>query len=282
MRIAIVGLGLIGGSMAKAIQRQKKHIVWGYDSVPHAAAQALAEGAVEGIVQGDYGMADLVLIALYPGAAVEFICQNRGTFRPGAVVVDLCGVKRHVCREAEDLLKDTGVTFIGGHPMAGRELFGYENAVEDLFDGASMILTPDGQIPKDTLELVEAFFRSVGFSHIQITTAGRHDEIIAYTSQLAHIVSSSYIKSPVAREFMGFSAGSFKDLTRVAKLKEDMWAELFLLNQDFLQEQIQVIIDNLREYQAVLSREDRGALEELLRDGSKLKEKFDREERMRG
>jgi len=281
MNIAIVGLGLIGGSLAKAIQRKKTHTVWGCDRSPYAETQALAEGAIDGVIQGDFSKAELTVIAVFPGAAVDFLRENRGAFRPGSTVVDLCGVKRFVCAEAEELLRDTGVTFIGGHPMAGRECFGYENATAELFDGASMILTPTDSTPKDKLEAVSDFFRWVGFGHIQLTTDARHDEIIAYTSQLAHIVSSAYIKSPTAREYMGFSAGSFKDLTRVAKLNEDMWSELFLHNRDYLCNQIGVIIENLEDFRNALEAVDGGALRDMLREGRELKEKFDSEERTR-
>lgn len=273
MNIAIAGLGLIGGSFAKALKQRTAHIVTGTDVSPLVMRQALEEGAIDAECDGFSGV-DILLVALYPADAVEFIRQHVAELVPGAIVVDLCGVKRMVCDGVRELFADSGAVFIGGHPMAGRECFGFDNASASLFDGASMILTPDTDTPQDKLVVVEELFRSVGFGHIQLTSAKHHDEVIAYTSQLAHIVSSAYVKSPTAREYMGFSAGSFKDMTRVAKLNEGMWTELFLHNSDFLVDQIGVIIDNLTGFRDAIGQKDATRLCAMLKDGREIKEKL--------
>lgn len=274
MNIAIAGLGLIGGSFAKAISARTDHRVTGCDRNADTLRQALADGAIQDTAEDDFSGADLILVALFPADAVEFIRQKMPTFRPGAVLIDLCGVKQFICDSVAPLVEGTGVSFIGGHPMAGREQFGYESSLETLYDGASMILTPIPSTPKPALELAETFFLSLGFGHIEITTPDRHDEMIAYTSQLAHVVSSAYIQSPVARDYQGFSAGSFKDLTRVARLNETMWTELFLHNPRHLTDQIQVIIENLEQFRDVIRAGDRETLTDILRRGRELKEQL--------
>ncbi len=274
MHIAIAGLGLIGGSFAKAIKAKTFHTVVGYDQAPAAIRQALACGAIDDTVTDDFSSADLILVALYPAGIVAFLKKYLHTFRPGATVVDLCGVKKVICDEAEALFQGSSVTFIGGHPMAGKESSGFVNAVETLFEGASMILTPFGHTPQDKLEDVEGFFRSMGFRQVVITTAEHHDEVIAYTSQLAHVVSSAYVRSPLAREFMGFSAGSFADMTRVAKLNEYMWTDLFLDNKSYLAGQIDTIIQNLTEFRDAIVQDDSAKLQTMLREGREIKERL--------
>lgn len=274
MKIAIAGLGLIGGSFAKAIRHRTDHFVMGYDHSAETLELALAEGAIQQVAEDDFSAADLILVALYPGHVVEFIQRYLPTFKKGAVVVDLCGVKRSIYDQLAPLLAEHGMVYIGGHPMAGRECSGFQNASPTLFEGASMILTPPPATPSAVLAEVEGFFASLGFAHMEVTTPQRHDEMIAYTSQLAHVVSSAYIRSPVSRDYRGFSAGSFKDLTRVAKLNEGMWSELFLHNGDYLSEQIQVMIDNLEIFRDSIRSGDQQTLLDMLREGRELKEKL--------
>lgn len=275
MTIAIIGLGLIGGSLAKVIKERTAHKVLGFDSNETSLVMAYEDGAIDNICT-DFKGVDLVFIALYPAAAVEFIKANSRGFAYGSTIIDLCGVKRFVCDSLKDVLP-RGVTFVGGHPMAGRECSGFENAASTLFDNASMILTPDEDMEIERVENLCEFFIRLGFGHVEVTTPERHDEVISYTSQLAHVVSSAYVKNPVARKYVGFSAGSFKDMTRVAKLNEEMWAELFLHNADFLQHQIDEVINNLAEYRNAIAAHDRETLTELLRDGRELKESLDAE-----
>lgn len=277
MTIAIAGLGLIGGSFAKAIKLRTAHRVIGYDRSAETVRQALAENAVDQDGEGGFGGADFILVALYPGDTMSFLETRRDSFRPGAVIVDLCGVKRGVCEAAERLFSGRDITFIGGHPMAGRELSGFANSIPTLFDGASMILTPGDGTPEDRLAQAEDFFLSLGFGRITRTTPAHHDEMIAFTSQLAHIVSSAYVQCPLAEEFSGFSAGSFGDMTRVAKLNEDMWTELFMENADCLTGQLDTLIANLSGFRERLAVRDREGLRSALRRGRVMKEKLNGE-----
>jgi len=278
MNIVIVGLGLIGGSMAKALKQRTRHSVYGLDSNPETVHKALDCGAVDGVCEGDFLGADLILIALYPAAAVEFVRRWRQAFPAGCTVIDLCGVKRFVCGQVQELLRGLPVTYIGGHPMAGRELSGFEAAAEGLFDGASMILTPSEEVPREALEWAEAFFLGLGFGGVTYTTPERHDEIIALTSQLAHVVSSAYVQNPAAEQYMGFSAGSFRDMTRVAKLHEEMWTELFLLNADFLASQTHHLIRKLEAFRDCIAGGKREELYNMLREGRAVKERLNEAE----
>lgn len=275
MKIAIAGLGLIGGSFAKAVKARTAHSVAGFDRSEAAGRAALEAGAADSLGVAGFAEADIVLVALYPRASAEFIRAHAQSFKRGALVVDLCGVKRFVCERVAPLLSDSGLAFIGGHPMAGREHSGFDHALATLFDKADMILTPNEDTPAEALRTACDFFLSLGFGRITITTPERHDEMIALTSQLAHVVSSAYAQNPLARDFSGFSAGSFGDMTRVAKLNEEMWTELFLLNGDFLTEQIDVILKNLKDFRKYIAEGDAKRLREKLKQGRLIKETLD-------
>lgn len=282
MRILIVGLGLIGGSMAKAVKARTGHSVVGMDRDLATLQKALDTGAVDAVAGEAIPPADLTLLALYPEAAVDFLRQHGRGLAPGCLVVDLCGVKRYVCEQAEQLLSGTGAAFLGGHPMAGKAAFGFESASADLFEGASMILTPAPDFPAHTLDLARDFFLSLGFGTITLTTPERHDEMIALTSQLAHVVSSAYVQNPNAERHAGFSAGSFKDMTRVARLNEDMWTELFLRNADALAEQTDLLIEKLGDFRDRIRAGDREGLRALLQNGREVKERLLAAERDKG
>jgi len=274
MHIAVIGLGLIGGSFAKAIKAKTFHTVCGMDRSAAVLNQALAYGAIDEAADGGFSRCDIVLLALYPGDTAAFLERHIADFKPGSLVVDLCGVKRFVCGRAKELFAGSKAVFIGGHPMAGKESSGFVNSTDRLFDGASMILTPFAGTPDEAVEQAGGFFRSVGFGRITITTAEHHDEVVAFTSQLAHILSSAYIQCPAAGQHTGFSAGSFQDLTRVAKLNENMWTELFLHNKDFLAAQLDDLIRMLVRYRDVIAGGEQDALCNMLRDGRILKERL--------
>lgn len=277
MRIGIVGLGLIGGSMAKAIKANTKHIVAGYEIDAQVLRRAQAEGAIDCIGSDEtFRTLDLLLVALYPGQTVDFVQKKAGLLRKGCTVIDLCGVKRYVCDALGPFCAERGVFFIGGHPMAGREFSGYDYARAELFQGASMLLTPAGAGGKEQAEAYQPFFSSLGFGKVVITSAENHDRMIAFTSQLAHVVSNAYVKSPEAEKHDGYSAGSYKDLTRVARLNEGMWSELFLCNREALLDELDCIIGHLGEYRGALAREDRTELRRLLKEGSDRKKRIDR------
>ena len=272
MNVGIVGLGLIGGSMAKSIKVRTAHSVWGVDLDAETMTLARLSGAIDGALTAqNLPDCDLVLVAIRPKAAVNWVRENAAQIRKGAILVDLCGVKRSVCEQLAPIAKEYGFAYIGGHPMAGRERGGYVHSSEELFTNASMILTPDQNTDMLMLETLKAFFTDIGFAGLTFSTPDEHDRIIAYTSQLAHLVSSAYIKSPEAQRRRGFSAGSFRDMTRVAHLDEAMWTELFMDDVDYLTEQLEILIDHLNEYRAALTARDAEKLQQLLKEGREKK-----------
>lgn len=268
MNIGIIGLGLIGGSMARAIRRGTEHTVWGLDIREDTMEKALLCGAVEErLSDARLGECDLVLLALTPIALAEVAPRIAPLVKKGAVVIDLCGVKREPVALLAPLARANGFLYIGGHPMAGREHGGFDHSSADLFDNASMILTPDETTDIRTLAMLKELFLAAGFRELKFSTPDEHDRTIAYTSQLAHIVSNAYVKSPTALIHSGFSAGSFKDLTRVAFLDENMWTSLFLANRDHLIEELSILMKNLGEYADALEANDAERLHALLREG---------------
>jgi len=274
MKVGVVGLGLIGGSMAKAFKYHTQSLVYGYDLSESAYKKAVLVGAVDGRLDDKtLSQCDVVIVALYPDAAIKYITYNKGRFKKDSIVIDCCGVKQHVCKACFEIAKENGFNFYGGHPMAGTQFSGFEHSRENMFTGASMIIVPPKESDEKRLEYVGEIFKKIGFKMITVTDDITHDQMIAYTSQLAHVVSNAYVKSPNAQLHKGFSAGSFKDLTRVAKLNETMWTELFLENAKFLTEEIDRIADELKKYSDAIKAKDAEKLCELLKEGRIAKEK---------
>lgn len=275
MKIAVVGLGLIGGSFCKAIKTYTQHTCLGVgrNSNSKAVQMALHADAIDqAIIPEELGQVDMTIVCLHPQGIIDFILEHQAQFRPGSIVIDAGGVKESIVSAVNDVLRERGVTFIGAHPMAGREFSGFAYSLPDLYKGASLILTPVGDVPEEAKRTVEQLARDLKFGRIVYTTPQEHDKTIAFTSQLAHVVSSAYIKSPTVKNESGFSAGSFKDLTRVAKLNEDMWTELFMMNKPALLFEIDNMIKELQNYRAALAEDDRQTMHDLLRDGRELKE----------
>ncbi len=270
MTVGIVGLGLIGASLAKTIKKHTDFAVFGIDKNESVVEEALLDGAVDARLDLQNEKCDMVLVALYPDDVVKFVQEN-ASYLSDTIVVDCGGTKKKVCDELFSLADRNEFTFFGGHPMAGTEKSGYGASTDSMFDGAFMILVPPEHADKKTLDYVKMFFISIGFYRITLTSAVEHDEIIAYTSQLAHIVSSAYIKSPTSQRNLGFSAGSFKDMTRVAFLNEGMWTELFMQNRDYLLSEIDVFMNNLKEYRDALNNKDREKMYDLLSVGKKMR-----------
>ena len=266
MTVGVVGLGLIGASMAKTVKKHTDFVVLGYDADTKVMENARLDGTIDGELDLSIDKCDIVVVALYPDDIVKFVKDN-AKYLKDTIVIDCGGTKTKVCGELFPVASENSFTFIGGHPMAGIEKSGYDYSTDSLFDGAFMIMVPPEELDSRTLDYAKMFFISLGFYRITVTTAEEHDKIIAYTSQLAHIASSAYVKSPTSLQNLGFSAGSFKDMTRVAYLNENMWSELFLQNKDFLLKELKVLIDNLTEYHRAISECDRDALMELLTDG---------------
>ena len=272
MQIGIVGLGLIGGSMAKSIKNRTSHTVWGTDLDQETMTLARICGAIDGPLDGEkLPQCDLVLVAIRPQAAADWVREHAPQIGKSAILVDLCGVKRVVVEQLAPIAAEQGFAYIGGHPMAGKERGGFTSSTDDLYVGASMILTPDKRTDMKLLETLQAFFLDVGFAKLTFSQPEEHDRIIAFTSQLAHIVSSAYVKSPEAQRRRGFSAGSFRDMTRVARLDEDMWTELFLDDADYLVKELDILIENLTAYSQALKSGDAERVRALLREGRELK-----------
>lgn len=273
MNIGIAGLGLIGGSLAKGIKENTGHTVFGYDIDENVIKKALLCEAIDDTLSSStLPSCDIILIALYPGLCVEYVRRHAHEFASNTLVVDCAGVKRAVCDPIGQIAKAYDWQYIGGHPMAGREHSGFNHAQGDLFQNASMILTPDAQITLETRAKLKAFFLEAGFASVRFTTPDEHDSMIAYTSQLAHIVSGAYVKNPLSRQHKGFSAGSFQDMTRVARLNECMWTELMMDNADLLVPSLDDLIMRLTQYRDALARKDEDALFELLKEGRIMKE----------
>jgi len=273
MIIGIVGLGLIGGSIAKAIKENTENTVLGYDIAEPVVCKAKLIKAIDGELSGqNLSECDIVIIALYLEDTIRYIKENAGLFKKGGIVMDCCGVKRDICAAAEPISRKNGFEFVGGHPMAGIEFSGFEYSQKSLFVNASMIITPFPGTFIEVIETLKKLFLKIGFNNFQITTPEEHDKMIAFTSQLAHVVSSAYVKGPAALKHKGFSAGSYKDMTRVAKLNEKMWTELFLSNRENLIYEIDTLAERLKEYSEALKKEDASSLNTLLREGREIKQ----------
>ena len=276
MTVGIIGLGLIGGSMAKAYKQNSSATVLAADRDSTIVEYARLQGAVDGELTTDtLPSCDLILIALYPRAAIEYLKNTAHLIAQDTLVIDLCGTKRTVCEAGFALARQYGFTFVGGHPMAGTQYSGFKHARENLFHGASMVLVPPTFDDIFLLDRVKKALAPAGFGRMTVTTADQHDEMIAFTSQLAHVVSNAYVKSPTARSHKGFSAGSYKDLTRVARLNEEMWSELFVENKEHLVSELNTLIASLTEYRDAIRDEDAAATRSLLKDGREAKESID-------
>ena len=275
MTVGIVGLGLIGGSFAKAYHAAG-HTVLAFDIDRSTYDFAVLSGTVNGpLTDETLSTCDLILIAVIPSAAVDYLKHHAAHIGPKPVVIDCCGTKRVVCAACFPLAKEHGFTYLGGHPMAGTHNSGFKYATPTMFHNAPMVLVPENHNDIQLLSRVKDLLAPAGFSRFSITTAEQHDEMIAFTSQLAHVVSNAYIKSPTAGLHKGFSAGSYKDMTRVAWLAPHMWAELFLENKEYLMTELNTLIDNLRQYQDAMEHNDLPGLVQLLDEGRRRKEEVD-------
>ena len=276
MKIAIIGLGLIGGSLAMSIRRHTDHTVFGYDIDPQVMLRARAVEAIHDELTDELlPGCDIVLVSLFPQLCADWIREHADRFGRGALVIDCAGVKRCVFDQVAPLAEDRAWTYIGGHPMAGREFSGFAAARADLFDNASMILCPPADASIEAREAAKSFFLEMGFKLVRFCTPEAHDQMIAYTSQLAHIVSGAYVQNPLSAQHKGFSAGSFLDMTRVARMNEVMWTELFLENDDLLLPALDDLISRLSEYRDALASADPDRLLPVLREGRIAKEALD-------
>ena len=275
MKVGICGLGLIGGSMAKAY-KTKGHTVYGYDNDNNTLGYAMIASVIDGELNEEtIKECELIFIALYPKATVEYLESIAPVVEKNTVIIDLCGTKQLVCDTGFNLAKTYGFTFVGGHPMAGTQYSGIKHSKATLFKNAPMVIIPPIYDDISLLNKIKELLLPAEFGKLSVTTAKEHDAMIAFTSQLAHVVSNAYVKSPTAENHKGFSAGSYKDMTRVAWLNENMWTELFLENREALLYEIDNIISSLSEYKTAIENNDAENLKRLLRDGRLAKEKID-------
>lgn len=275
MKVGILGLGLIGGSMARAYA-VAGHTVYAADLDESTLSFAMLSGAVHGRLDEETIPAcELLLLAIYPGGSAKWLEDNGRLVDSGALVLDLCGIKQEVCKRCFPVARKYGFTFVGGHPMAGSHFSGFKYSRADLYKGAPMVLVPPRFDDIDLLQRVKDAMAPCGFGMFSVTTAEEHDRMIAFTSQMPHVLSNAFIKSPTARQHKGFSAGSYKDLTRVAWLNAPMWSELFLENRDNLLFELNTYLDSLTAYRDALEARNGERLTALLEAGKKAKEEVD-------
>lgn len=274
--IGIVGLGLIGGSLAKAFKENSDYRVLGANRSRETLLLAKTVNAIDDeLTDENIGECDLLLVALYPQSTIDYIESKKHLISKDTIVMDCCGVKKAVCGPLFAIAEECGFTFIGGHPMAGTQFSGFLKSRASLFKGASMIMVPPRYDDMELLDRAKRLLSPAGFGRYVVTTAENHDSMIAFTSQMAHVVSNAFIKSPTAREHKGYSAGSYKDLTRVAWLNEDMWTELFMANREELIKELNIYINSLEQYRLALEEKDEQKLHDLLKEGRIAKEEVD-------
>ena len=275
MKVGIVGLGLIGGSLAKAY-KAAGHQVLAHNRSRSTLDFAMLSGAVdEELTKENISDCDLVLVAVYPQAAIDYLKEMGPYIGKKPIVIDCCGTKRVVCEACFPIAEECGFTYLGGHPMAGTQYSGFKYAKADLYQGAPMVIVPPRFDDIELLGRVKELLAPAGFGSFSVTTADKHDAMIAFTSQMAHVVSNAYIKSPTAGVHKGFSAGSYKDMTRVAWLNPQMWAELFLENKDCLLYELDLFISSLQQYKEAMETDDLDRLVRLLDEGRQRKEEVD-------
>ena len=275
MNVGILGLGLIGGSLARAYALEG-HTVYAIQRNEAMLSFAMLAGAVHGKLNEEtIPKCDLILLAIYPDGSASWLEKNAHLISKGALVLDCCGVKQEICTRCFPVAQKYGFTFVGGHPMAGSQFSGFKYSRADLFSGAPMVLVPPVFDDIALLQRVKDALDPCHFGFFSVTTAEEHDKLIAFTSQMPHILSNAFIKSPTALKHKGFSAGSYKDLTRVAWLNPQMWAELFLENRDNVLFELDYYIESLRQYQQAIRDKDVDKLVELLDEGKKRKEEVD-------
>lgn len=274
MNILILGLGLIGASLAKTLKKNTRHHIMGWNRTETVAARALEDNAIDetGTLEQLIPKADITFVNFYPEAIVPFVRENAALFKKNSIVSDSCGIKTKICRELEH--DDFDFYFIGAHPMAGREVSGYDNSQDTLFDNASFICTPCNGTPRTATDALVGLAQEMGFARTVVTTPEHHDEMIAFTSQIAHVLACSYVLSPLAPQHAGYSAGSYRDVSRVARINADMWTQLFIANGEPLVREIDDLVSNLMKFKYAIVNGDADILHELMEKGNKIKEEI--------
>ena len=275
MAVGIVGLGLIGGSMARAV-KQAGYTIYGADINRTVLLKArLLEIVDQELTDDNLRDCSVVILGLYPATTLDWLREHAAIISPETVVMDTCGVKGAVCHEAWAIAKAHGFTFVGGHPMEGVAKIGFDYSDSGMFRKASMILCPDEDVTLEQMKRLKDVLDAAGFGRYEMTTPEHHDEMIALTSQLPHVLSSAFVMAPNCLRHRGYSAGSLRDMTRVAYLNEKMWTELFIDNREPLLSELNGLIDRLQIYRDALEREDAAGLCRLLARGREIKERMD-------
>lgn len=271
MNILVSGMGLIGGSFCKALKKYTNHTVIGYDINSDIEKLAVSENSIDRIFNGDYSGIDIIIVCMYPEITEQYFYSTVPRMEKNTLITDVCGIKGEMSERLRKFTRQYGISYIPIHPMAGKEVGGYSNSSADLYIRANMVITPFRDSDGNKVGMLSRLSENIGFRKIVVTTPQEHDSMIAYTSQLAHIVSSAYVKSPSLEKECGFSGGSFQDMTRIATMNEDMWTSLFMQNRANLENELSILIQNLEKYRKALEENDSRTMKRLIREGSDLK-----------
>lgn len=277
MKIVVVGLGVIGGSFTMALKEAGYDDVYGIDTNNETLEKAINLGLIkEGFISGEeiVKSADLIIISLYPRLVKKFIVDNKDNFKDGAVITDATGIKKMFIEDIVNILPDN-IDFVFGHPMAGREKKGIDFATSQVFKGANYILTPVDRNKEENLKLIEDIVYQIGFKRVRRITPEYHDEMIGFTSQLPHALAVALVNSDVeGRDTGSFIGDSYRDLTRIANINEDLWSELFLGNKDNLLTSIQSFENELDRIKYAIENNNKESLKELFIKSTKRREKL--------
>ena len=273
-KVAVIGLGIMGGSIAKALKKSNKYYVVGYNKPEEINDKALKDGAVDEIWDGTTPLdTDITLLAVNPSVTFELLETLPSLLKKGSILTDICGIKGEVVSLGEEACKRAGIRFVGGHPMAGRERSGYDYSTEDLFFNRSYILTETQNTDKEAINELSQMALDIGCAGVTITSPAHHDKMIAYTSQIPHILAGAYMNSPTSATHNGYSAGSYHDVSRVASVDENLWTQLFLANKENLLYEIDILIRNLQDYKDAVACMDGSRLSGIIKTGRILKER---------
>lgn len=274
MKVLICGLGLIGASLAKTLKKNTTHTVLGWNRTPSVTEKALRDVVIDrtGDIDELMSDADITFVNFYPDAIVPFILEHKNSFKKDSIVTDSCGIKTKICKELEH--EKLNFYYVGAHPMAGREVGGYDNSQDTLFDKASFIVTPYENTPRNKVDALVGLAQDMKFARTVVTTPEHHDEMIAFTSQIAHVLACSYVLSPLAPMHPGYSAGSYRDVSRVARINAEMWSDLFIDNKDALVREVDDLVSNLMKFKYNIINEDRQALCDLMNKANSIKEEI--------
>ncbi|MBQ9770111.1 MAG: prephenate dehydrogenase/arogenate dehydrogenase family protein [Clostridia bacterium] len=273
-KVAVIGLGIMGGSIAKALKKSNKYYVVGYNKPEEINDKALKDGAVDEIWDGTTPLdTDITLLAVNPRVTFELLETLPSLLKKGSILTDICGIKGEVVSLGEEVCKRAGIRFVGGHPMAGRERSGYDYSTEDLFFNRSYILTETQNTDKEAINELSQMALDIGCAGVTITSPAHHDKMIAYTSQIPHILAGAYMNSPTSATHNGYSAGSYHDVSRVASVDENLWTQLFLANKENLLYEIDILIRNLQDYKDAVACMDGSRLSGIIKTGRILKER---------